>query len=282
MLKNSPLTAEGRKHWSRDGYLVLRGLLSSEEVAEIKANFDDFAATPEVVPDHWHPADDATAAGDPLKRYPRVMHPHAFMPMAMRYMLDDRIRLVLTELLNDEPIATQSMFYFKPTGAKGQALHQDNYYLRVHPHTCIAAWCAIDPSLPENGGMTVVPGTHELDIACPQLGDALPEHVRRDSFTTDYVPPPEGKQAVPCLMEPGDVLFFNGSVIHGSTPNTHPTLWRRSLIFHYMPSAATEISHYYQKFGLWSFDGSRVDRDSSPIDGGPCGTEADATVVGMA
>jgi hypothetical protein len=32
------------------------------------------------------------------------------------------------------------MIYFKAAGARGQALHQDQYYLRVNPGTCCAAW----------------------------------------------------------------------------------------------------------------------------------------------
>ena len=48
---------------------------------------------------------------------------------------------------------------FKPPGARGQAFHQDNYYLLVQPYTCVAAWLAVDRSWPENGGLQVCPGT---------------------------------------------------------------------------------------------------------------------------
>ena len=50
---------------------------------------------------------------------------------------------VLTQLLGVEPLAVQTMLYFKPAGARGQALHQDNFYLRVQPGTCMAAWLAL-------------------------------------------------------------------------------------------------------------------------------------------
>ena len=267
-----PLSADDLQQWHRDGYVIVRGLMSPERVARVRETFDDLAAGPTRIEGHFEPATDEEAAGNPLKRYPRVMHPHAFLPEIKAELLDPQIGDVLRVLLDDEPIATQTMFYFKPSGSKGQALHQDNYYLRVAPHTCIAAWCAIDPSRPDNGGMEVVPGTQDMEIACADLGDDTPEFVLRDSFETDYVAPPEGKAAVPCVMEPGDVLFFNGSVIHGSTPNNHPTLWRRSLIHHYMPAAATSINGWYHTHGLWSFDGTRVDRDETP-EGGPCGRE---------
>ena len=55
----------------------------------------------------------------------------------MRYMLDSRIEGILTELMGDSPLAVQSMFYFKPPGARGQDFHQDNFYLKVKPGTCM-------------------------------------------------------------------------------------------------------------------------------------------------
>src|SRR4030095_11035978 len=106
------------------------------------------------------------AQEDPLRTWPRVMHPHKFMPLALRYLLDSRILDLLRVLLGEEPLAAQSMFYFKPPGARGQAWHQDNFYLRVSPGTCVAAWIAIDPSDQGNGGLQLVPGTHRMEVVC--------------------------------------------------------------------------------------------------------------------
>jgi ectoine hydroxylase-related dioxygenase (phytanoyl-CoA dioxygenase family) len=181
-------------------------------------------------------------------------------------MLDPRIGAIARALLEDEPIACQSMVYFKPPGSRGQALHQDNFYLMVRPGTCLAAWTAIDPALPENGGLSIVPGTHQLALQCPEPADGT------RSFVNNYVPPPAGRQAIPARLQPGDVLFFNGSVIHGSEPNTHPTLWRRSFICHYMPAAAEEIVEWY--FPLHDFNGRVIARRSAAM-GGPCGADYD-------
>ena len=69
-------------------------------------------------------------------------------------------------------------------------------------------------------------------------------------------------------MNPGDVLFFNGSVIHGSHPNASKTRFRRSLICHYLPSSSVEISQFYQ---VLDFNG--VQRSvAAATGGGPCGT----------
>ncbi|MDX2226323.1 MAG: phytanoyl-CoA dioxygenase family protein, partial [Verrucomicrobiae bacterium] len=147
---------------------------------------------------------------------------------------------------------------------RGQALHQDNFYLAVKPFSCIAAWTAIDPAIPENGGLYVVPDTHNYPVVCPKEADP------NESFFQHFVPPPEGKKAIPARLEPGDTLFFNGNVIHGSGPNRHETLWRRSYICHYLPSKAAYLAGMYNP--CLRFDGTSLEVAANP-DGGPCGKE---------
>ena len=62
---------------------------------------------------------------DPLKAYPRIIHSHRFDKLSLDWLLDGRMRHWTTALLGREPYAAQTMFYFKPPGARGQALHQD-------------------------------------------------------------------------------------------------------------------------------------------------------------
>lgn len=244
-----------------DGYLVIRGMLDAAEVADIKARFDELAQDGDVIPGHWEPR----GGDDPLDRFPRVMHPHRFDPKSRDLLIDPRFRDVLRQLLDDDPLAVQTMFYFKPPGSRGQAFHQDNYYLRVQPFNCIAAWIAIDPSTPENGGLALCPGTQDLDIACPEHADPSV------SFTQDFVAPPAGHEPRPLWLEPGDVLFFNGSVVHGSQPNSTPDQWRRSFISHYMPAAATHIGAWYLDHAI-DFDGRSFAREINGA-GGPCGDD---------
>ena len=88
--------------------------------------------------------------------------------------------------------------------------------------------------------------------------------------------PPEDQEPVPAELEPGDVLFFNGSVIHGSSPNDSTDEWRRSFICHYIPrTGAEEIAKHY--FPLLDFEGRDMSLDYRASEwGGPCGEEVDA------
>ena len=243
------------------GYLVVSGLVAPDEVALLRDTFMAMQAQGPI-PGCFAPVSAAEAGDDILKLYPRMMHPHRVNPVALRYLLDARVAAILSGLFGEEPLAAQSMFYFKPAGARGQALHQDNFFLKVEPGTCIAAWMALDPVDRENGGLEVVPGTHRMDIFCPEEADASV------SFTRDYVPVPPGLEAVPVDMAPGDVLFFNGSLVHGSYPNTSTDRFRRALIGHYIDGAAAQVAQFYHP--ALRMDGTLLELAESP-GGGACG-----------
>lgn len=261
----TPPNSVQQEQFERDGFVVLRGFCTRAKAESVR---DTFMAEAKDGPvEGLSDAPGALSADDPLAKYPRMMHPHrhpekAVGRVALEFLLDPALEPILHDLMGDEPIAAQTMFYFKPPGARGQALHQDNFYLRVKPGTCLAAWLALDVTDAENGGMMVVPGSHRLEIACPEEADPS------TSFTKDYVAVPEGMEAVHITMQPGDVLFFNGSLIHGSTPNTSANRFRRSLIAHYIPAACEEVGHWYRP--LMRFDHDLVTKGFSD-DGGPCG-----------
>lgn len=251
--------------YERDGFLVVPGLFPPEEVAWLRDHYMDLRAQ------GTYPGDfggvDLTSA-DPLKRYPRMIHMHRWDDPSLRWLLDARLNACMTALLGREPYAVQTMLYFKPPGARGQALHQDQFYLQVQPGTCLAAWLALDTCDAENGCMQVVPGSHRLPLLCTERADT------KISFTDVTVPVPEGVPVAPVLMEPGDVLFFNGSLIHGSYPNTSGDRFRRALIGHYIAGEAEKVATYYHP--VLRMDGSQVTLGVSER-GGPCGvwTEQD-------
>lgn len=249
--------------FAREGYAIARGLFSPAEVEEIREMFAKMHR--DGVPGYYEPAkvaDGVDNPDDPLYKYPRVMMPHRFNERAKHYMLHPGVAQHLRSFFGEDPVATQSMFYFKPPGARGQALHQDQFYLLVEPGTCIAAWTAIDDCDAENGGMMIVPKTNDLAIACPDTAD------RKLSYTSHFVPVPKGNKPQLLEMKAGDTMFFNGSIIHGSGPNRSKTRFRRSFISHYASGNVQKISGAYHP--LTRLDGStyEVQKQTS---GGPCG-----------
>jgi phytanoyl-CoA hydroxylase len=258
--------------YHRDGYAIARGLFSQEEVDRFS---DYFTSMVERGGDGWAEQVVDPEHPDPLRRYPRLLQPHRGDEVAFGYMTDPRVREHLTAIAGTEPFAVQTMVYFKPPGARGQNLHQDNMYLLVQPGTCLAAWLALDDCDEENGCMMLVPGTQDLPIICQQEQPGLSEE-QWHNITT---PLPPGKEAVPALMKRGDVLFFNGSVIHGSYKNRSDNRFRRTLIGHYIAAETKQVAKYY--FPVFRMDGSRVEDGIAEGDpSGPCGIyEQDGVVL---
>ena len=164
------------------------------------------------------------------------MQPHRQDSVSREWLLDARLGSWLNALTGRDPYAVQTMFYFKPPGARGQALHQDQYYLRVQPGTCIAAWMAVDRCDRETGCLQVVPGTRDVPVLCTEQAD------HDASFSSVTVPLPPHLSPEDVIMEPGDVLLFNGQVIHGSLPNRSRTRFRRALIGHYIAGEAQQVA----------------------------------------
>src|SRR5690606_11004381 len=113
---------EQKKQFENEGYLIVKGLFKAEQLKEIEDTFEAISHT--TVPGFFEP-DLSESVTDPLKRYPRVMHPHRFNEIAKKYMLHQPVLRVLEDLYEEPALAAQSMYYYKPPGARGQALHQD-------------------------------------------------------------------------------------------------------------------------------------------------------------
>lgn len=253
------VTEGQRAQFEQDGYVVLQGLFSPGEAVELREHFMALREQ------GAHPGDfDGVDAGadDPLRRYPRMIHMHRWDETSRRWLLDARLGAALRALAGVDPFAVQTMLYFKPAGARGQALHQDQTYLRAKPGTCLAAWMALDACNEENGCLQVVPGSHTLPLLCTERADTT------QSFTDVTVPVPSGMAPVPVRMQPGDVLFFHGLLIHGSFPNVSADRFRRSLIGHYITGDAERVAPFYHP--ILKMDGSEVPLDESD-GGGPCG-----------
>lgn len=252
------LTQEHKQHFNENGYVVVKGLFSPEEVERYREHFMNLRK-------HERPGDFGGVdlnSSDPLKKYPRMIHMHRWDDVSFQWMIDQRINECLSGLLGAEPYAVQTMLYFKPGGARGQALHQDNFYLRAQPGTCMAAWMALDDCDEANGCMQIVPGSHEWPLLCTTKADTTV------SFTDVTVPIPDGTPVAPVEMAAGDVLFFNGAVVHGSFPNVTEDRFRRALIGHYIEGSAEQVSKFYHP--AIKMDGSPLELDESQ-GGGSCG-----------
>ena len=233
-----PIPSNIKHQYQNNGYVLIKQLFSEQECDELIERSLALHAR-KSIPGCFHSVPESESDGDPLRTYPRMMHPHRVDDLSLRFLKHPRIVESLRVLLDGEAIGLQTMFYWKPPGARGQDFHQDDYYLRTEPNACIAAWMALDNIDEENGGLIVLPGSNTEDILemCPTDTS--------QSFTDTAVQPPDQYVEHLIEMEKGDLLFFHGRLIHGSRPNRSSTRFRKAFICHYIPADSTSYNTGY-------------------------------------
>jgi len=256
------LLSPGQKaQFDEAGYCIVSGLFREEELAEIEHFFEEFKWNDQAV----FGKGASYGEVDKTKFQVRAMQPHRYSEKVMGWFTHPRVAAVLEGLLGRPALGAQTMYYYKPPGAKGQGMHQDNFYLLAKPATCIAAWSPIDSADEENGCLWVVPGSHKEGIYCPEskeerwlnYGDS---HISRFPRETKPIPVP---------VKRGETVFFSGNLIHGSGPNRSGDRSRRTFIGHYVDDASEQLSRFYHP--VVNMRGEVVSNIEIPVGGGPCG-----------
>jgi len=195
--------------WNENGYVIVRGLISPQELERIKEALesdksiinnsfgisDGQGATSKLA--LWnHPGNDITGV---LARTERLVN-------TAEILLGGEVYHYHTKLMMKEP----------KTG--GQFLwHQDYGYWykngNIFPHMC-TAFIAVDPCTKENGCLQVLKGSHQLGriehlMVAGQTGaDAKQVEQIKKVLDREYV-----------LLQPGDTLFFHCNLLHKSNSN---------------------------------------------------------------
>jgi len=159
----------------------------------------------------------------------RLMNPHRTDSQFLRLLQDQRIVEIIEHVFSEEAVGVQTMFYIKPPRSTGHSWHQDQYYIPGAPKPIAAVWCALDSTDKTNGALVVYPGSHKYGLQEMVALDSpdFANHSKTIEPDSRYSP------RFVC-MEPGDVLFFDGLLIHGSYPNYSETRLRRAFISHYL------------------------------------------------
>jgi phytanoyl-CoA hydroxylase len=222
------LTPAQIEQYHRDGYLVVRDVLTTQEVADF--------------------LDHERARGAPA---PGGIRAHTVDPQWRALATHSNIAGIARQLLGGKPWVVQTMFLDKsPKGGKGIALHQDTHHLPNEPNTLMACWIAMTDTDGTNGGLCVVPGSHKLGLRSTHQSAAnnanydswVIEHRMRDTTGREwnermysYEIDDLDESTVARLSVPkGAGVFFTGLTIHGSYANTSPDRPRKAWAVHYV------------------------------------------------
>ncbi|MBC8105822.1 MAG: phytanoyl-CoA dioxygenase family protein [Anaerolineae bacterium] len=270
----------------RDGFLVVPQLVPQSDVDELRRHTDDLmqgklpeqrttmserdvsrdggvtVQALEAPPAHLSPVEKA-------QYFLRLHMLHRQLELHERYLLHRRVLDVLEVIVGPDVLALQTMLFLKPPGKPGQGWHQDSYYIPTHPDSLCGAWIALDDADEINGAMWFAKGSGVEPIypPCPEVSYGFGDRLVGDILHVKGVSDPDDERnsltevanrydQVLAPARAGDVVFFNGHVLHRSKKNHTTDRFRRAFVGHYCNA---------RSFTQWGADSPRGDVHASQV-----------------
>lgn len=225
--------------WETDGFVLIRNFLDAETGRTMER---EAIAAIRADPPAAHPGESAYILDNGMLVQPESQVPHEarepedfvakvfsthLAGAAHDFAVSERAASVVASILGDDIDVFQSMFILKNPGAWGQPWHQDSYYFNFDQQPQVGLWLAISEATLENGCLSVLPGSHRNPVL-PHVPD------RRERANQGYLEilDLDESEAVPVLMNPGDLLVFNSYLLHRSVDNIGAAR-RAAMVYHY-------------------------------------------------
>jgi ectoine hydroxylase-related dioxygenase (phytanoyl-CoA dioxygenase family) len=208
------LTDQQVQFYRNNGYVVIKGLLSKDQAAEMRAEAHAIAERMERsgtdIDATWGSADEAggkRGATKILNCHDAQFHSAAFS----RLITDPKFGKAASQVMGTPNVQLHhtKMFIKPPEKGSPFPMHQDYHYFPHAKDTMIAAIVHLDDAPVEKGCLCVYPGSHKLGPL-----DQVQEggwHLPAEQYSL------EG--ATPLPAEAGDAVFFSYLTIHGSGLN---------------------------------------------------------------
>lgn len=226
------------------GYMVLRGVFTTPEIAVVKAETERMRHDPGLTDVHNIRSAHRTINDE--VRLEKLDPVHDVSPVMADLVQDERIISPLRDIWNDEPVLFKDKLIFKLPEQTGYGMHQDAGFWQGFPYQdLISVMVAIDGANAENGGLEVFPGQHhELRTTPGELRNMADDEIAKvDTSNGELVE-----------TEPGDLIIFSSLVPHRSGPN-NATVSRSQLYLTYGPSKHGNMykAHYqhYRRYAFW-------------------------------
>jgi len=227
-IKNGRTTAENIAFYATHGYLVAPGLLSANEVADLKKETASIFRGERGQLEGIITVAEGETDADVLKKYVAIHFPHKISKTIYKALFHPKIVAVLTSVVSPNVKCMQSMLFVKAPGKKGQSWHQDEFYIPTRDKSLVGAWIAIDDANEENGCLWIIPG--RPGYMMPRVANDSAEYA--DVDTIDVAKYKD--QMIPVEVKSGAVVFFNGYTLHSSRSNKTTDCFRTALVNHYM------------------------------------------------
>jgi phytanoyl-CoA hydroxylase len=223
-----------KQDFDRQGYVVIRQFLGSEEVLELREEIERYIAevVPQIIPKDVYL--EVEGRLDTIKQLIRLFEYDSYFK---NILLSDRY-VKLAELLLGSTVVGKNMQWFnKPTGvSRPTPPHQDGYYFMLEPNEALTMWLALDEVGEDNGCVRYVTGSHLRGLRphqrtdTPGFSQAIPDYGIEDE-----------SREVAITAQPGDLLVHHSLMIHRADANTSNRKRRAFGIIYYSANAKEDV-----------------------------------------
>ncbi|KIW89723.1 uncharacterized protein Z519_09879 [Cladophialophora bantiana CBS 173.52] len=199
------LTEEQLQFFRKNGYLILRDVLSEEETKDLQRWAQEVHDWPTDANSPWMPYEEINAQGKTvLCRTENYANSHAGLNNLLR---GEKVLNLLKQLSGEDMLLFKEKINYKLAGSGGFAPHVDSTaYTHIKNINHLAILLAVDPSDMTNGGLEVVDGSHEMNVPIGKDNCIEPEWVKQQKWT-------------PVELKAGQVLVFGSYLAHRSGAN---------------------------------------------------------------
>jgi non-heme Fe2+,alpha-ketoglutarate-dependent halogenase len=215
------LTAAQIAAYQRDGYLAPVPAMSAAEARALRGRLETVEA----------------GMGGPLRG--DIRHKaHLLFPFLAELIRHPAILDVVEDLLGPDILCWNTNFFIKEAQTPSfVSWHQDSTYWGLSSPDVCTAWVALTASNLDNGAMAVIPRTHTRD-QIPHR-DTFDRHnllTRGQEVAVEV----DEKDAVPLVLERGEMSLHHVRLVHGSPPNPSPDR-RIGFAIRYIPTSIRQI-----------------------------------------
>ncbi|XP_069476297.1 phytanoyl-CoA dioxygenase, peroxisomal-like [Ambystoma mexicanum] len=220
---NNLLSLDQRLQYEENGFLIVRNLVSNEDIEEFREEFVRICKKEVLIPGLMIMKDVAFAKAECSTDEKTVLRIQDFQndEKLFKYCCLPEIVKYVECFTGPNILAMHNVLHNKPpdTGLKTSRhpMHQDLHYSPFRPaDRIVAAWTAMVKLHRENGCLEVLPGTHKgtLKEHCYPEWEGGVNKLFYEARDYDQSLP-----RVHLIMEKGDTVFFHPLLIHGSGLN---------------------------------------------------------------
>lgn len=194
------LSREQVEGYNRDGFVRPVRVFSDDEIADIRAYFDDLLE--QVI----------AAGGDSYS----ISTAHRTYGRVYDLLTDPRIVGCVKDLLGDSVVGWGSHFFCKmPHDGKAVAWHQDASYWPLTPTKAVTVWLAVDDADTENACMRFIRGSHHFGHLTYRPSSSDEHNVLNQ--TIDDVD--QYGEPVDDVLRAGEISLHSDLLLHGSGAN---------------------------------------------------------------